>query len=497
MIILVSNSFWSFKHIHSHLMNICNYTIFTFLIGVIVQVHGQSFTNEALEQFGFKKKYIALPCDGNVLLESKKSNLCTIYSVNFKEDFSIQESPYSILEESFDSIKYYYSNQDWTCQFFYFKKGKMGYLPTGQFPTKKNKITFEWDAMILPETTIDWDGQLLEFDWYWVKKNDKWGVNFISKPHPIVPCIYETIDQIPKITVTSNEKEAIVFLQKKHNSSYVIPLIGNYLSEYRGMIHNSEDFNNYYQIQNIKSKQWGVYRIEGYEGKFETEEIFAQKWEAVEYEYLFGVHGTILAQKNGLWGRYDLQNQYPLTEHTYQDKNAVPKVYIDRETYQMQSALKKKFNADLIEYDLENGDGVAKIRSASTGLWGIMQSLNKEQQELHIPMVYDSVDFIGYNAKLTGVWLRGKVGIYMSPWTYGAENAKQTVACLYDDYKIFNVEKTIHDGLGGYRKYFDYVAVKKDGLWAWIDWMTGELKTEFLYDLEKEQMPYPDFEQEN
>ncbi len=41
-----------------------------------------------------------------------------------------------------------------------------------------------------------------------------------------------------------------------------------------------------------------------------------------------------------------------------------------------------------------------------------------------------------------------------------------------------------------------YLAVKKNGLWAWIDWITGELKTEFLYDLNIEKMPYPTFEQE-
>lgn len=87
--------------------------------------------------------------------------------------------------------------------------------------------------------------------------------------------------------------------------------------------------------------------------------------------------------------------------------------------------------------------------------------------------------------------------IFLSPWSFSEETAKQTEACLYDGYKIFDVEKTVSDGIGSYRKYFDYLAVKKGGLWAWIDWMTGELKTEFLYDLEKEQMPYPGFEQVN
>jgi hypothetical protein len=41
------------------------------------------------------------------------------------------------------------------------------------------------------------------------------------------------------------------------------------------------------------------------------------------------------------------------------------------------------------------------------------------------------------------------------------ENAKQTVECLYNGYKIFEVEKTVSDGIGSYRKYFDYLAVEK------------------------------------
>lgn len=157
----------------------------------------------------------------------------------------------------------------------------------------------------------------------------------------------------------------------------------------------------------------------------------------------------------------------------------------------------KIINASEYKPDKNNGDGVFVAQHQQTKKWGMFQAWSENEIKQMIPMQYDSIDFFGFNAKMTGVWNKGKVGIFLSPWSFSEETAKQTVACLYDGYKIFEVEKTVSDGLGSYRKYFDYVAVKKDSLWAWIDWMTGELKTDFKYDLEKEKMPYPGFEQEN
>lgn len=157
----------------------------------------------------------------------------------------------------------------------------------------------------------------------------------------------------------------------------------------------------------------------------------------------------------------------------------------------------KKINASEYKLDKNNEDGVFLAKNKKTKKWGMYQAWSEKDIKEMIPPNYDSIEFFGFNARLTGVWNNGKVGIYISPWSYSEDRVKQTVPCLYEEYKIFNVEKIIKDGIGQYPKYFDYVAVKKNGLWAWIDWMTGELKSDFLYDLEKEKMPYPDFEQEN
>lgn len=155
----------------------------------------------------------------------------------------------------------------------------------------------------------------------------------------------------------------------------------------------------------------------------------------------------------------------------------------------------KKIHASNYKADAVNEDGVFVAQHSKTKKWGMFQAFSESEIIELIPMNYDSVDYFGFNAKLTGVWVNGKVGIYISPWTYG--EGKQTVECLYEDYKIYDIEKQVQDGYGSYRKYFTYVAVKKNGLWAWIDWMSGELKTEFNYDLAVQKMPFPKFEQEN
>jgi hypothetical protein len=157
----------------------------------------------------------------------------------------------------------------------------------------------------------------------------------------------------------------------------------------------------------------------------------------------------------------------------------------------------KKIRAIDYKLDMNNGDGVFIAQHRKTKKWGMFQAYSEKVIEEKIPMQYDSIDFFGFNAYLTGVWIAGKVGIYTSPWSFAEEDVRQSVDCLYDDYKIFEVGRTMNDrdGYGSYKKYFTYVAVKRDGLWAWIDWQTGELMTEFEYDLEKEKMPYPLWEQ--
>lgn len=146
--------------------------------------------------------------------------------------------------------------------------------------------------------------------------------------------------------------------------------------------------------------------------------------------------------------------------------------------------IKKKLKADLLEMDHGNGDGVFKARNEKTKKWGLYQyTYSDTEVEVLIPASYDSLRFIPFNGSFTVVYLGGKAGIYLSKWSYG-DDAKQTVECLYDDYQRFSIENGT-----------TYLAVKKDGYWGWLNWYTGEEKSEFKY-AEKSELPYPYFKQE-
>lgn len=148
-----------------------------------------------------------------------------------------------------------------------------------------------------------------------------------------------------------------------------------------------------------------------------------------------------------------------------------------------EEALKKKLKADLIEMDNGNGDGVFKARNKKTKKWGMYQWMYEGTQvnEL-IPMEYDSLRNIPFNGNFAAVYKDGKVGFYLSKWSYG-EDAKQSVECLYTDYQRYDVEG------------ITYLAVQKDGKWGWIDWYNGIEKSEFKYAT-KDALPYPYYKQE-
>ncbi len=145
--------------------------------------------------------------------------------------------------------------------------------------------------------------------------------------------------------------------------------------------------------------------------------------------------------------------------------------------------LMKKLKADTIAMDMGNEDGVFKARNKKTKKWGMYQWMYEglNTKEL-IPMMYDSVRYIPFNGSFTAVYNNGKVGFYLSAWSY--DSARQTVPCLYEDYQRFTITKDMSTKT--------YLAVKKNGKWGWVDWLTGEEKTEFVYDT-KDDLPHPNY----
>lgn len=188
----------------------------------------------------------------------------------------------------------------------------------------------------------------------------------------------------------------------------------------------------------------------------------------------------ILFQEDGKWGLIDWFDEFVIIDPVFDTPDEVPLVEMENWMIETFKTAKKSLDADLIIFDPYNGDGVLKARHRKSKKWGMYQFIENEQQQI-IPMQYDSLDFFRSNGKFTAVYNNGKVGFYLSNWSY-YEEAKQTVACKYEDYKRFNVDRV------------SKLAVKKNGKWGWINWLTGEEKSEFKYEI-PDDLPFPDFKQ--
>lgn len=159
-----------------------------------------------------------------------------------------------------------------------------------------------------------------------------------------------------------------------------------------------------------------------------------------------------------------------------------------------QKQLMEMVNADLIEMDKNNGDGTFQARDKETQKWGMYQfSFDNGKPTEMIPKQYDSIQYFGVNEKFTAVYNNGKLGIYTCYFDY-QNNAKETVPCLYDDYKkmIIPFKGHILDAPFSYTE--EYLAAKKNGKWGWVNWFTGEEQSKFIYKTTKE-LPVPNYEQ--
>ncbi|MDC1327220.1 WG repeat-containing protein [Ulvibacter sp.] len=190
----------------------------------------------------------------------------------------------------------------------------------------------------------------------------------------------------------------------------------------------------------------------------------------------------ILIKESDKWGLIDWFEGFYIVDPIFDTPEEVPLIKMESWMVETFKLAKTKLNADLVIFDPNNGDGALKARSKITKKWGMYQFLdmNMEVKEL-IPMQYDSLNFYPFNGKYTAVYNNGKVGFYLSYWSYD-EQAKQTVACAYEDYKRFDT-----DGVSK-------LAVKKNGKWGWVDWLTGEEKSEFTYN-STDDLPYPRYKQ--
>lgn len=240
------------------------------------------------------------------------------------------------------------------------------------------------------------------------------------------------------------------------------------------------------EVAEVKlKKKTGI--IVRYGDEYDIRYLDAQDYfESIAWE---GNKGTFVPVKNrNMWGIYDWFKQEYLFECTYPTFNDLPKTTdplgfneYSAQIFREFNKLKDKEKIDLIDMDRNNGDGLFKARSKETKKWGLYQYLGDEMIEA-IPMQYDSLYHFPWNGNYTAVFNKGKVGFFLSFWIY--DIMKQSVPCIYEDYKRFVTQEQI-----------PVLAVKKDGKWGWVDWLTGEEKSEFKYD-SPDDLPYPTYKQE-
>jgi hypothetical protein len=233
-----------------------------------------------------------------------------------------------------------------------------------------------------------------------------------------------------------------------------------------------------------KKKVGIAYRRNDYDYEFIEPTLFFDK---VDWSYSPGLQVAVF--NNRKWGIYDWYHQGMIAECTYTSIEDFPKTNnpkgLDPYTMEILTAFNNQKNVekvDLIDLDNENGDGLFKARSETSEKWGLYQYLGDEIVEA-IPMKYDSLYHFPWNGNYTAVFNDGKIGFYLSYWSYNTD-AKQTVPCIYDDYKRYITDDQIPK-----------LAVQKDGKWGWVDWLTGEEKSEFKYDT-PDDLPYPLYKQE-
>lgn len=190
-----------------------------------------------------------------------------------------------------------------------------------------------------------------------------------------------------------------------------------------------------------------------------------------------GYQHYLLAKKDGKWGLIDWFDETLIVPYEFEKPEDVPLMELDGWYKELTLTMRANLGVDWVKQDYNNGDGVCIARNASTKLWGMYQHLSDSTVTL-IPAQYDSIYFYKWNGLVTPVFKNGKVGFYTSPWSY--EQGEESVPCIYDDYEFVIKEE------GGTR----YLAVKKDGKWAWLDWLNNQEKSSW-YEGSRKDLPYP------
>jgi hypothetical protein len=201
----------------------------------------------------------------------------------------------------------------------------------------------------------------------------------------------------------------------------------------------------------------------------------------IEVKEQDGYYYTLIQEKN-LWGLLDWFEQEIIIDCIFETSDEVPLQTVSPWEIDIIKRAKKLLDCDLILFDLGNGDGVFIGRNRVTKNWGMYQDLEGTEIKTIIPSNYEHITFFSWNGKFTAVKQNGRIGFYLSRFSYG-DQAKQSVPCVYEDYKLYTHNNVIK------------LACLRDGYWGWVDWITGEERSEFKYE-SKEDLAYPAYSQD-
>jgi len=167
----------------------------------------------------------------------------------------------------------------------------------------------------------------------------------------------------------------------------------------------------------------------------------------------------VIVRRGKKWGLFQPQFNLLSIPCIYNSKDKVPTYGLTHYDYRL--FLEGKKNKGFTGYKPDgNGDGVF-YACGSDHKWGLFQS---ERQI--IPMKYDEIESMSWNAPFLIVYNKNKAGIYINPFG----DPKMTVSCQYEELKRFK-----HSGYFG-------CAVRKGNKWAILDWYTNKLLTGYVYD---------------
>lgn len=413
----------------------------------------------------------------HVSIKNSKTGKWGLFRLNYDDELKLIE----VTPMEFDSILFYFSYDAYQSIVIFNKNNK--YSKSIKLEENSSvdlsKVHYEYDEIIIHHKPFEYDGDY-KSEYLFAKKAGKWGIIDIWSNNIILPLEFSSFSAIPKLYVSNYDLEQLLLARKKLKSDLVIPMEVTYKEEIDGVPYLCLNSTTYAQIKNPKTNLWGVSDLYINDDPFNLYKPEYQKLIITCVNGDYGEHEVMIAKKDGKWGMLDFKETSVIHDFIYQTADEVPLTYMSKQEIERENQIKKTLKADLLISDHYNEDGVMLARNKKSQKWGMVMVLEPNEIDIIIPFEYDSIDFYK-NELLTGVYNGGKVGIYLPPWSF--EKGRQSVPCLYDDYRIVQ--------FSGLRN--PYLLVKKNGLWAFIDWNTGELKSEFVLDIDNEDIPRPDF----